>query len=248
MAGVAAMADGYIKLWRKSLTSEVYADDHLWKLWCHILLMTTWRSRFYPVNSGRGKINIAIKRGQCVFALRTWAEDLGWSKSSLDRRLKRLIAMKMVGHQPGRNHSILTIVKWDDYQGEEVESGTPSGTPNGTPAGHQRDKRKKIYQDKEDSDGGDGRQHGPPDGPPATDAVHVSMAWLRIHCYIPEEDVESWEIVRRSIPGDVIQQAVLTAKRERKEKGLPRRACLSDVTDLIEIITEHRRKQGDDDG
>jgi hypothetical protein len=256
------MPDGYIKLWRKSMDSEVFADPALWQLWCYILMMVSWRSRFFPVRTGRGRGQVALRPGQCVFALRTWAAKLGCSRSSLDRRLKRLITMKMVGHKPGRHYSILTVVNWDSYQSGEDENGTPNGPPNGTPTGtptgHQRDKRKKEEEGKELSAGAGAASHYVDDleqpqaeeAPPTPAAEDegkeektvIDMSWLRLYCMVGDGEAETFKRILRTIDHEWIRDAIFQCRRERRAKGLPKKVCLSDLVDALERIN---REEGE---
>jgi hypothetical protein len=93
-----------------------------------------------------GNIVASLDRGQLVASVRFMAEAWGWTKSRVDRFLKRLENRDMIGTVSGTGINIVTICKYDEYQSAPKSSGTAKKKKrdsSGTAAGQQRDKPNK---------------------------------------------------------------------------------------------------------
>lgn len=96
---------------------------------------------------------VALERGQMTFSVRFLAEKWGWSKSRVDRFLKRLSAENMIstcskigttaGHAAGQGQSIITVCNYDKYQAGELLARDNDNLQTGTTAGQQRDKEEE---------------------------------------------------------------------------------------------------------
>ncbi|PDT74135.1 hypothetical protein [Bradyrhizobium sp. C9] len=100
---------------------------------------------------------VELQRGQLCASVRFMAQAWGWSKSRVDRFLKRLKTETMIGTENetrrGTHPLIITVCNYEKYQGSMDETGTESetqsGTDDGTLAGQQRDKRENNKQIKQ---------------------------------------------------------------------------------------------------
>ena len=93
-----------------------------------------------------GNITVDLGRGQLATSVRFMAEAWGWSKSAVDRFLKRLEKRDMIGTASGTGINVITICKYDEYQNKPAKSGTAKiqkRDSSGTAAGQQRDKPNK---------------------------------------------------------------------------------------------------------
>ena len=68
-----------------------------------------------------------LERGQLAASVRFMAEAWGWSKSRVDRYLNRISGRGMIHVKSGTAASIITICKYNEYQGERDSSGTAAG-------------------------------------------------------------------------------------------------------------------------
>lgn len=121
--------DGWIKLWRSSLDSEVFKDEVMWRLWCLCLLKATYKDYDQMV----GLQVVSLKPGQFVtgrFALhydyyKNWKprKEKGivskpLSENSIWNRMVTLQKLNNVEIKTTNKYSIISIVNWEKYQGE----------------------------------------------------------------------------------------------------------------------------------
>ena len=132
------MERGWFQLWRRSIDSAVFADPHLWQLWCWILTRANWTRNTVSVKTGRGNTLVDLSPGQFLFGRDTAAERLNCPPSSIRNRMQTLKKHKMVDINPYRHYSVVTVINWDLYQGEAVNEGKAIGQPSGQPKDNQR--------------------------------------------------------------------------------------------------------------
>lgn len=104
--------EGWAKLHRKLLSSPVFDNPKLLKVWVWCLLKASAK----PYDAVIGLQTVHLERGQFVFGLIKAAEELKMPKSSIDRYLKQLQKMGNVGIKSTNKYSVLTVVNWDFYQ------------------------------------------------------------------------------------------------------------------------------------
>lgn len=110
---------GYIKLHRKSLTSEVFADPALWRVWTWCLLRANHKPQRF-----RGQV---IPRGSFVTAMRTAAEELGMPRSTIHDVLGRLNKNNMIRTETGRGYTVVSVCKYNTYQKRDDAPRTEAG-------------------------------------------------------------------------------------------------------------------------
>lgn len=101
-----------------------------------------------------GKV-VKLERGQLAASVRFIAERWKWSKSRVDRFLKRLKIETMIGTDSGTGLLVITICNYDKYQRvslpcRDTERDTSRDT-DGTAAGQQRDKREDTEDTKKNA-------------------------------------------------------------------------------------------------
>ena len=119
---------GWIKLHRKAVDSDIFADPDLWRLFTWCLLSAGHTGRHVPAKTGRGNTLIRLGPGQFVYGRKTAARDLHWPESTLNDRMKRLEATEAISIKPDTHFSIVTVVNWGIYQGSGGERRHPSDT------------------------------------------------------------------------------------------------------------------------
>jgi len=97
----------------------------------------SWKPR--TVRAGRAVVN--LERGQLCASIRFMATAWTWSKSRVDRFLKRLEKQDMVRAESGTGQLIITLCNYDEYQGKRDTGGTR--------AGHERDTSGTNYNKDE---------------------------------------------------------------------------------------------------
>jgi hypothetical protein len=118
--------EGYIKLWRKSRTSDVWLDHDLWRLWTLCLMKAAFKKRKVPIESHNEPIE--IKPGQFVTGRNSLHKDYYGKRRSrrnvhpttLWNWLKVLQKFGNIKIQSEANYSIVTIVNWKEYQQDDL--------------------------------------------------------------------------------------------------------------------------------
>ena len=124
---MAAGAGNWIKLHRSLLESDIWGDPSLVTLWIWCLLRANHRDREF-----QGRI---IRRGSFVTGRHQAAQELGYSGGKVLRGLDRLESRGMITRQANNRFTIVTICKYESYQGTEIDDGTANGTADGTANG-----------------------------------------------------------------------------------------------------------------
>lgn len=99
----------YIKLDRKITEWEWFTDANTLKLWVYLLVNAQYQDTSFK--------GIEIKRGQLVTGRKKLAERLEMSERQVRSCLEHLQATNEVTIKPTNRYSIITIVKYDFYQG-----------------------------------------------------------------------------------------------------------------------------------
>ena len=102
---------GWIKLYRTTVTDwEWWGEHNTVILWLYILM---------TVNHKEGQWRgITVKPGQMVTSISKMASKTGLSVKKVRTSLKRLQKTGEVAIQTASTYSIVTVRKWEDFQGE----------------------------------------------------------------------------------------------------------------------------------
>ena len=106
MAGEAGY-EGWVRLWRKSIDSEVFQKAELWRLWTYLMMRANYEERQL---SGR-----TVKPGQLIISNVTLAERFGCDQSTIQRRMKKLEGMGNISMHPAKPGMIVTLLTWPTY-------------------------------------------------------------------------------------------------------------------------------------
>jgi len=149
---------GYYRLQRGWQDNPLFGNDEYSErdAWVWLIESAAWRPSRARV---KGTL-IDLARGQLCFSQRFMAEKWGWSKSRVDRFLKRLAGAEMIstcskigataGHPAGQGQSVITICNYEKYQGPtETERGNGQND-NGATAGQQRGKEERREEGKKE--------------------------------------------------------------------------------------------------
>ena len=111
---------GFVKLWRKSLDSEVWKSPTLWRLWTWCLMKATYIERDQLV----GRTMVHLMPGQFIFGRKRAAANNKMAESTVFRNIKKLEMLGNVNIKPNNKYSVITVVHWDDYQARWQEPRT----------------------------------------------------------------------------------------------------------------------------
>jgi hypothetical protein len=121
------MENGYIKLWRKSMDSRIFANASLWQLWTYCLMKANHSEKWVSMSIGKGETEIHIKTGQFIFGRNTWAKKLKIKPSTLWNQMQKLKNLEYLDMQSNNVCTIVTIRNWAIYQQKENEIEQPNG-------------------------------------------------------------------------------------------------------------------------
>ena len=139
-----AIDEGWIKLHRKSIYSQVFQNDGLWKVWTWCLMKANHEDNWVPIKTGRGMAEVFVKRGQFIFGRKTAAKALKMKPRTVHKRMLKLENMRNCALRSDTHYTVVTILNYGLYQG----SGKAEGTTQGTGKGQPRDTNKNYKNEK----------------------------------------------------------------------------------------------------
>ena len=126
------MNRGYVKLWRKSKNSTVFAHDGLWKLWCLCLMKANHKEAevtipglLEPIKikpgqfvTGRDSLHFEYHQGDLK---KKYSRKAAPTAITLYRWLLSLQKVQMLHIKSHSKYSIITIINWSQYQENEQQ-------------------------------------------------------------------------------------------------------------------------------
>lgn len=137
------MNTGYVKLWRKTLKSPVWQNPKLFRFWAWCLM----RASHEEITVLVGFQKVQLKPGQFVFGRKKAAAETGLSERTVRTCLDCLKSMENLTIKTTSKFSILTIEKWDFYQGRPDKTTTKTATKR-PPSDHQATTNKNEKNEK----------------------------------------------------------------------------------------------------
>ena len=110
------MKNSFIQLNRKILTWQWYKNPNVFRVFVHCLLKANHKD-----NKFEGKI---IPRGSLATSYDSIAHDLKLTKAQVRRVIKNLIASREVVTKRAPRYLLVTLVKYNDYQGRDAKNNT----------------------------------------------------------------------------------------------------------------------------
>lgn len=123
------MSDGWVKLWRQSIDSQVFKSRELWQLWCYCLIRASYKERWVTVDMGRATTEVKLMPGQLIFGQKSAGEELGMKPRTVYDRMRRLKMMGNLHIEPATHYSIVSICNWELYQQDEIANHQPNRQP-----------------------------------------------------------------------------------------------------------------------
>lgn len=132
--------NGWIKLHKKFLEWGWYKEPFMVQLFIHLLLLANFEDKEWK--------GINIKRGQVITGRYSLSENTGISAQSIRTCLKKLKSTSEITIKSTNKYSIITIVKYNDYQNNEIKSTSKSTSKstNDQPAINQQSTTTKEYK------------------------------------------------------------------------------------------------------
>lgn len=127
--------NGYIKLFRKLIKWGWYKDNVVKGLFLHLLLIASFRDFEW--------LGRELKAGQVVTGRKKLAEELGFSEQQIRTALKKLESTKEITTETTNKYTIITVVNWEDYQGDE--KNTTKSLTNEQPTSNQQVTNKQPH-------------------------------------------------------------------------------------------------------
>jgi len=113
------MDRGYICLWRKTIESEVFHNEGLFKVWVWCLMKANHKEAYVPMKTGRGETTVKVLPGQFIFGRYSAARELHTEPSTLWQRLKKLKSTQNIDIESNSKYSIISIINWGIYQAQK---------------------------------------------------------------------------------------------------------------------------------
>lgn len=132
----------WIKLNRSILDWEWFQDANTLQVFMYLLLKANHKD-------GRWK-GIEVKRGQHITSLDKIASGCSLSKQQVRTCLSKLQKTQEINTQSNTHFTLVTICKYDTYQGEDEKSNTQSNIPS---TFHQHSNNIQITLNKNDKEG-----------------------------------------------------------------------------------------------
>ena len=108
--------EGYIKLYRKLLDSDVFASQIGLKIWVWCLLKANYSDRFVPIKIGKRESVITVKRGSFIFGRFKAEEELCIDGSTIYKWIKKFEEDEMIVVESSSHYSVITVCNYEQYQ------------------------------------------------------------------------------------------------------------------------------------
>lgn len=144
--------EGYFKVHRKILDSQVFSHQTALKIWIWCLAKVSYKERFISLKIGKGETTVKILPGQFVFGRFKAEDELGIDGSTIYKWMQKFSSTEydMINIESNNQYSIITICNWDEYQNNEEEKEQPSNnqvTSGEQPSNNQVTQTRKNKKD-----------------------------------------------------------------------------------------------------
>jgi hypothetical protein len=110
--------NGYIKLYKKIREWKWYKSSETYHLFSHLILSANFKDSEF--------MSETIKRGQLLTGLFSLSNQTGISIRAIRTGLERLKQSGEITIKTTNRFSIITICKYEDYQGQDIENDKPT--------------------------------------------------------------------------------------------------------------------------
>jgi hypothetical protein len=108
--------DGYFKVHRRILTSQVFANQIALKIWIWCLAKATYKKRYVSLKIGKGERTVPLMPGQFIFGRFKAEEELSIDGSTIYKWIKKFdgAEYEMITMESNNQYSIITICNWEE--------------------------------------------------------------------------------------------------------------------------------------
>jgi len=124
------MTEGYVKLYRQILNSDVFASQKMLKIWVWCLCRANYKARSVPCKTGRGETIVKLNSGEFIFGRFKAEEELNIDGSTIYKIIKQLESFGNISIKSSTHYSVITICNWDRYQQEIDNEVTTNEQPS----------------------------------------------------------------------------------------------------------------------
>lgn len=229
------MERGYVRLWRRTIDSAVFADPVLFKLWTLCLMKATHKERHVSIDGISEPIKLCP--GQFVTGRFQLHKEYyprkkknNFSPLTLWRKLEILKNLQNLNIKTYNKYSIITINNWDQYQQNEQQLNNSRTT-----AEQQLNTNKNVLNsiNNKKTTSGNGR-FKPPSLREVTDYCLERNNGIDPEAFISHYESVGWFRGKTKIKN--WKQCVITWEKKRRED--------QPVTEVDPELEEWRRKYG----
>jgi hypothetical protein len=102
------MSGDWLKLYRRSIDSQVFSDPHLWQLFCWCLMKANWKTGYFKGEK--------IAPGSFACGRVSASEELGVNASTFYKRMQKLESLGVISITGNNRFTKITVQKWAHYQ------------------------------------------------------------------------------------------------------------------------------------
>lgn len=138
---------GWVKLHRQITDSYIWATTEPFdrrSAWVDLILMANHEERSFMLRNGKEQI---VKEGQLWTSTVHLAERWHWSRNRVNRYLHLLSEQGMCTVSGQQYGTLLTLIKYSDFQYGRTPDGTANGTTDGTSDGTTDGTRTRINKE-----------------------------------------------------------------------------------------------------
>lgn len=236
------MSDGWIKLHRKIIDNSIFKNPNLFRLAVYLVM----RANHKDNKTFIGYEEILVKRGQTIIGERSMSRFLDVSPSTIRKQLKVLESKQFIERESKHRFSVITIVKYEDYQGEEHDKEAQKGAVKEAEQKRNKSVTKALTtpNNNDKNEKNDKKNNTSPDGSPVPVPTEKKKTIVDLYCLAFESHFKVKPFVRDdgkiAIPkGEVMAlQRILRFFGEVKARGL----FTPDESGHIPIFTDDRIK------
>ena len=124
--------DGYFKVHRKILDSQVFAHPIALKIWIWCLSKVTYKEKFLSLKIGKGYTTVKLNPGEFIFGRFKAEDELNIDGSTIYKWIQKFASndFEMITIKSNNHYSIITICKWDEYQNNDTIEVTTKEQPS----------------------------------------------------------------------------------------------------------------------
>lgn len=127
-------------VWDHPVLMEQDAPYSRVQAWIWLLSEASWKPRAYKA----GDAVVSLKRGEIAHSIRYMGAAWSWKPAKVQRFLKCLKANTMIDTRVDTGVTVVTILKYDEYQRVSLPRDTPADTPTDTVAIQPRYRKEDI--------------------------------------------------------------------------------------------------------